>query len=171
MKKTEIRRAEAADAAVVAALGARTFAAAFGHLYPAEDLAAFLAEVHDPDKVAGEIADPAVAVWLAERDGRAIGYALAGPCGLPHAEVTSGSGELKRIYVEPGLQGEGVGQALFDAAIAWLERAGPRRLWIGVWSENHGALRFYKRQGFRKVGEYDFRVGASLDHEFILSRG
>jgi ribosomal protein S18 acetylase RimI-like enzyme len=171
MKKTEIRRARASDATEVADLGARTFAAAFGHLYPAEDLSAFLTEVHDKDRVAAEIADPLIAVWLAQQESRAVGYAVAGPCGLPHPGVTEGCGELKRIYVEPGLQGEGVGKQLFDAAMGWLERDGPRRLWIGVWSGNHGAQRFYERHGFRTVGHYDFRVGASLDHELIMTRG
>jgi ribosomal protein S18 acetylase RimI-like enzyme len=168
---TEIRRAGAADAATVARLGAQTFDAAFGHLYPQEELATFLAEVHDEDKVAAEIADADTAVWLAERGERAVGYAVAGPCALPHPEARPDQGELKRIYVEPGLQGEGVGQALFDTAMAWLERDGPRRLWISVFSDNHGAQRFYQRQGFAKVGEYKFRVGASLDKEFILRRG
>jgi ribosomal protein S18 acetylase RimI-like enzyme len=168
---TEIRRAGAADAATVARLGADTFAAAFGHMYPKEDLAAFLAEVHVEDKVAAEIADPDIGLWLAERGGRAAGYAVAGPCGLPHPEASPDEGELKRIYVEPGLQGEGVGRALIETALAWLERDGPRRLWISVWSGNHGAQRFYERQGFAKVGDYQFRVGATLDEEFILSRG
>ena len=39
------------------------------------------------------------------------------------------------------------------------ERDGPRTLWIGVWSENLGAQRFYARYGFEKVGEYEFSVG------------
>jgi len=171
MTKTKIRPADAADAPVVAQLGARTFAAAFGHLYSPEDLAAFIKETHAVTKVAGELADPAMAAWLAECDGTAVGYALAGPCALPHPEVTPACGELKRIYVEAGQQGGGVGARLMDAALAWLERDGPRRLWIGVWSENLGAQRLYERAGFRKVGEYGFRVGQSVDHEFILSRG
>ena len=52
----------------------------------------------------------------------------------------------------------------------WLERDGPRTLWIGVWSENHGAQRFYTRHGFARVGEYQFPVGRVRDHEFILRR-
>ena len=47
---------------------------------------------------------------------------------------------------------------------------GPRDVWIGVWSENHGAQRFYARHGFEKVGEYGFTVGRTVDHEFILRR-
>jgi ribosomal protein S18 acetylase RimI-like enzyme len=171
MTKTTIRRANATDAEVMADLGARTFADTFGHLYPPEDLEAFLADTHTPRKVAAELANPDMAAWLAERDGVAVGYALVGPCGLPHPEVTADCGELKRIYVDGDQRGEGVGAQLIDTALSWLERDGPRRLWLGVWSENHGAQRFYERNGFRKVGEYGFRVGASVDHEFIMSKG
>ena len=46
-----------------------------------------------------------------------------------------------------------------------------RDVWIGVWSENHGAQRLYARHGFEKVGEYEFKVGQTRDHEFILRRG
>ena len=90
---------------------------------------------------------------------------------LPHADVAPGDGELKRLYVLQEHQGGGRGSRLFDAAIAWLLRDGPRTLWIGVWSENHGAQRFYARHGFERVGDYDFVVGNTRDHEFILRRG
>jgi ribosomal protein S18 acetylase RimI-like enzyme len=171
MTKTTIRRAEAVDAAVLADLGARAFAATFGHLYPPRDLESFLAEAHAVEKVAAELANPATAAWLAERDGDAIGYAIVGPCALPHADVTPSCGELKRIYVLAEGRGDGLGSRLMDEALAWLERDGPRRLWIGVWSENLGAQRLYERLGFRKVGEYGFRVGDTIDREFILRRG
>jgi ribosomal protein S18 acetylase RimI-like enzyme len=171
MTKTTIRCAQAPDAEVLADLGARTFATSFGHLYSPEDLSDFLHTTHAVEKIAAELADPATAAWLAERDGEAVGYALAGPCGLPHPEVTPACGELKRIYLLAEGQGEGAGRRLMDAALAWLERDGPRRLWIGVWSQNLHAQRFYERAGFAKVGEYQFKVGATRDREFILSRG
>jgi ribosomal protein S18 acetylase RimI-like enzyme len=170
MPKTTIRRARADDAPTLADLGARTFATTFGHLYPAADLAAFLGATHTPDKVAAELAAPRMAAWLAERDGVAIGYALAGPCALPHPEVTGQCGELKRIYVLSDAQGEGLGARLMDLAIAWLDSAGRKAVWLGVWSENLAAQRFYVRNGFRKVGEYAFHVGASVDREFIMRR-
>ena len=52
----------------------------------------------------------------------------------------------------------------------WLQRDGARTVWIGVWSANHGARRFYERRGFHKVGAYGFAVGNTIDHEFILRR-
>ncbi len=110
-------------------------------------------------------------MWLAEREGAPIGYALAGPCDLPHSEVTAACGELKRIYLTPAAQGAGLGSRLMTQALDWLERDGPRRIWIGVWSGNRAARRLYERLGFAKVGEYYFKVGEAMDREFILRRG
>jgi ribosomal protein S18 acetylase RimI-like enzyme len=59
---------------------------------------------------------------------------------------------------------------IFDAALEWLERDGPRTLWISVWSENVGAQRFYARRGFEKAGEYEFPVGRVRDREFMFRR-
>ena len=168
---TVIRRALPADAPALAAIGRATFATAFGHLYWPADLEAFLNEAHGLERTRRDLADPACALWLAEAGGEAMGYALAGPCDLPHPEVTDGCGELKRIYVAEGAQGGGLGARLMAEALAWLERDGPRRLWIGVFSGNLGARRLYERQGFEKVGEYYFHVGQARDREFILRRG
>lgn len=165
-----IRRAGPGDAETLSALGARTFADTFGHLYPPEDLQAFLAEAYGLERTRADLADPAKAAWLVEAGGQAVGYALAGPCGLPHAEVTPACGELKRIYLLNGWQGGGLGGRLFATVMDWLEADGPRDIWIGVWSENHGAQRFYARHGFEKVGGYGFVVGRTVDSEFILRR-
>ncbi|WP_312162444.1 GNAT family N-acetyltransferase [Phenylobacterium sp.] len=170
MQQPLIRRAEPSDAQVLSEIGARTFTETFAHLYPPEDLAAFLAEAYGLERTRADLAHPAKAQWLVESGGQAIGYALAGPCDLPHPDVTPASGELKRFYLLKDWQGGGVGGRLFAAVMDWLERDGPRDLWIGVWSENFGAQRFYGRHGFERVGEYGFKVGRTVDHEFILRR-
>ena len=135
-----------------------------------KETADFLAQAYGLESAKADLADPAKATWLVEAGGQAVGYALAGPCGLPHDEVTPACGELKRLYLLKDWQNGGTGRRLFTEVMAWLERDGPRDLWIGVWSENFGAQRFYARQGFSKVGEYGFRVGSTTDHEFILRR-
>ena len=165
-----IRRAVAADADTLAALGAATFVETFGHLYSPPDLQVFLDESHAPEAYAKVLADPAYALWIAEDDGRPVAYAQAGPCGLPHAEARPAHGELKRLYVRADAQNTGTGRALMDAAMAWLERDGPRPLWISVWSENLGAQRFYGRYGFEFAGEYAFLVGEQRDREFMYRR-
>ena len=166
-----IRRATVDDAAALSSLAARTFTETFGHLYPPEDLAFFLADAYPAEKQAVILAHPDYAVWLLEDDaGNAVGHAAAGPCGLPHADVRPGDGELKRLYVLASYQNGGWGGRLFDEAERWLLRDGPRTLWVGVWSENLGAQRFYARHGFAKAGTYEFPVGRVRDLEFILRR-
>ncbi len=170
MQQPTIRRADPSDAQVLSELGARTFAETFAHLYPPQDLADFLEQAYGLARTQADLADPAKAQWLVEAGGSAVGYALAGPCDLPHPEVTPASGELKRFYLLKDWQGGGTGGRLFAEVMAWLEREGPRDLWIGVWSENFGAQRFYRRHGFEQVGAYGFQVGGTVDHELILRR-
>jgi len=170
MHEPLIRRAGPDDAAALSEIGARTFVETFGHLYPAEDLAAFLTNAHGLARTVRDLADPACAAWLVEDEGQVIGYALAGPCDLPHPEVTPACGELKRLYILGDRQGGGAGARLLRTTLDWLERDGPRTLWIGVWSQNHAAQRLYRRFGFLRAGEYLFPVGRVRDQEFILRR-
>ncbi|WP_379653717.1 GNAT family N-acetyltransferase [Pseudoxanthomonas sp. UC19_8] len=165
-----IRRATLDDAHTLSALAERTFVQTFGHLYPPGDLRDFLDEAYALERMRIVLAHPDYAIFLAEREGQAIGHAAAGPCGLPHPGVQPGDGELKRLYLLQEQQNAGIGTQLFQATIDWLLRDGPRPLWVGVWSQNFGAQRFYARHGFDKVGEYQFAVGNVLDDEFILRR-
>jgi diamine N-acetyltransferase len=165
-----IRRAGPDDAPTLSVLAARTFVETFGHLYPPKDLEDFLAEAYAVDRQQVILSHPDYAVWLLERDGVAVGHAAAGPCGLPHPDVQAGDGELKRLYLIQDEQKCGWGSRLLETALTWLERDGPRTLWLGVWSENFGAQRFYDRYGFKQVGTYEFPVGQVRDLEFILRR-
>ncbi|MFM8819857.1 MAG: GNAT family N-acetyltransferase [Phenylobacterium sp.] len=171
MAPPTLRRATTADAAKLARIGRETFVETFGHLYPAEDLAAYLPSAYDPEVTRESLGDRRQASWLLETEsGEPVGYATSGPCGLPHPEVGPGALELKRIYLLAHAQGLGAGGRLFDTVMDWMSAQAPPDIWIGVWSENFGAQRFYARRGFEKVGEYGFPVGPTVDHEFILRR-
>ena len=170
MPMPTIRRATVDDAQLLSALATRTFVEAFGHHYLDEDLQAFIADAYDVDKQRTILAHPDYAVFLLVDDGEAVGHAAAGPCGLPHVDVKPGDGEIKRLYLMKSHHNAGHGGRLFNTAVDWLQREGPRNLWVGVWSENPGAERFYARHGFEQVGEYEFPVGRVRDREFILRR-
>jgi GNAT superfamily N-acetyltransferase len=170
MTQPLIRRATPADAADLATIGALTFAETFGHLYPPHDLAEFIARQHTPAAAGALLAREDTGAWLVEVEGRAVGHALAGPCGLPHPEVTPACGELKRLYLLAEWQGGGLGGRLMGVVLDWLQAQGRTRIWVGVWSQNHGAHRLYARAGFERVGEYEFIVGATRDQDFILRR-
>lgn len=166
-----IRRATADDAAALAELGAATFVETFGHLYPAADLQTFLAKNHTSESWFRTLTNPHRAIWVAEQpNGRKIGFIGVGACKLPvqHLEITAG--EVQQLYVLAEFHNLRLGARLMDMGLDWLVSQGRSPLYIGVWSENHGAQRFYARYGFRKVGEYGFPVGSTVDREFILKR-
>lgn len=165
----QIRTAKPGDADAITRVSIDTFVEAFGDSYRPEDLAAFLAEKHSSAFYEAALADPAQRVWLAEDQGRAVGYAFAGPCELPVPDMPARSGELARLYVRAEAHGGGVGQRLLGLALGWLEETFDH-LYIGVWSENYGAQRLYARRGFVKLCEYHFMVGAQADLEWIMAR-
>ena len=121
-----IRRATPDDAQAWSVLAERAFVEAFGHLYPPADLAQFLHDSYSVEVHRAYLSNPKCAMWIVERDGEAVGYALAGrPCTLPHADIRPEDGELKRIYLLPSAQGGGVGGRLIQSAFVWLEAYGP----------------------------------------------
>ena len=168
-----IRRATPADAEPLSYLSRTCFTQTFGHLYDPGDLETFLDEAYAPGVLRAELEDPNRATWLLFEDATdeaPIGYVTACPAHLPHPDVAPGDGEIQRLYILQGHQGGGRGTALLNTALEWLEHDGPRTLWIGVWSENYGAQRFYARHGFEIVGEYSFMVGNHADRELITRR-
>ncbi|MFT4077344.1 MAG: GNAT family N-acetyltransferase [Asticcacaulis sp.] len=163
---------EPAHIPVLSQLAMDTFSETFAHLYPPEDLTAFLEKSYAPEKLAVEIADTAQFWRIVYEGDEAVAYLQCGPVGLPHAEADpTRMGELKRLYVRGSQQGKGLGKMLMAVALGWLDETyGQAPQWIGVWSENHKAQALYLSQGFEKVGEYQFPVGQTLDDEFILCR-
>jgi diamine N-acetyltransferase len=166
-----IRRATLDDASALAALGAAAFTETFGHLYPPEDLQSFLATSHSVEMWQRTLADPQRAGWVALlSDTTPIGYVVVGACKLPVVNLEPDAGEIQQLYVLARHHNLRLGTRLMDLGLAWLETPHRRPLYIGVWSENLGAQRFYGRYGFNKVGEYGFPVGTTVDREFILKR-
>jgi diamine N-acetyltransferase len=169
-RRFTVRRVTEKDAGALAHLAEITFTETFGHLYAPEDLATYVASAYTEEASLRTLRDPRMAYWLTSAEGEpAAGFALAGYCKLPVHGLEPTAGELRQLYVRSAYQKQRLGTMLFDAALAWLE-AHYSPLYVGVWSENHGAQRFYGRYGFRKVGEYGFPVGKTVDHEFILKR-
>lgn len=166
-----IRRVTADDAEMLADLGAATFTETFGHLYREEDLQAFLAESHTVAAWARKLASSELATWIATlADATPIGFITVGPCKLPVENLEPNAGEMQQLYVLAKYHKLRLGSRLMDIGLAWLEEQGRTPLYIGVWSENLGAQRFYGRYGFEKIGEYEFPVGDTIDREFILKR-
>ncbi len=166
MSDIQYRRAMPDDSPALATFAARSFTETFAHLYPPEDLAAFLAKSYGPAIQREELSDPAIGAWLALRGGVLVGYAMAGPVDMQVAHGERDR-ELYRLYVAQALKGAGIAHALMREVMAWARQGGAEALWLSVWEHNERAQRFYKRYGFAHIGEHEFMVGRVADRDFI----
>lgn len=165
MSEISYRDADAADAEALGAFAQATFTETFGHLYPPEDLTAYVDAKYRVDVVAAELADPEVRYVLALRDGALVGYSKLGVVDMD--VDTTDALELHRLYVDASVKGAGVAKALMDDGLAWARGKGARVMYLSVWENNARAQAFYKRYGFEHVKEHKFMVGRVADRDFI----
>jgi phosphinothricin acetyltransferase len=88
--------------------------------------------------------------WVAEAEGRVLGYAYAGPY-RPRAAYRSTVEDS--VYVAPDAQGRGIGRALLEKLIAACE-AGDFRLMVAVIGDeaSMGSIALHRRLGFVHAG-------------------
>ncbi len=112
---------------------------------------------------------------MIDADGELRGYSLlvARPAQDPDVAAvltTCRRTELSKCYVHPDHHGLGAAAELMHASIGAAAAAGARGLWLGVNSQNARAIRFYEKSGFRKVGTKSFRLGSTVEHDFVMER-
>ena len=75
----------------------------------------------------------------------------AGPCGSVQGVGDAGStGAIQNLGIAPGYRNRGLGSLLLLQALAGFRRAGLRRALLEVTAQNEGAIRLYRRLGFRR---------------------
>ncbi|THV40155.1 GNAT family N-acetyltransferase [Glycomyces buryatensis] len=102
----------------------------------------YLPQLYTDDQVqwwVREVMVPRSELWIAELDGRAVGFAALQQDWLHH------------LYVDPAAQGRGAGTALVEQ----VKRCRPHELNLHVFEPNTGARRLYERHGFVSVSIRD----------------
>ncbi len=102
----------------------------------------------DLTRIAGTYCRAGGAFWVLEDGGRVVG--TIGVVPLSPIEV-----EIKRVYLEASLRGQGWGRALVEHAMGWAAEQGHThvRLWSDVkFERSHG---MYERLGFVRTGIRD----------------
>jgi len=163
-----VRPARPEDAAAIAAAHVRTWQAAYEPVFGAERLAVLDEQLPARVERWERLLREEQGIWVAEEDGRVVGFVGWGPSRDEGAE-----GELYSLYVVPEAWGGGAGAALMAVARDEL-RAGYGESILWVLEDNPRARRFYEREGWvadggRKtdtflgleVGEVRYRLPAA----------
>jgi ribosomal protein S18 acetylase RimI-like enzyme len=88
------------------------------------------------------------ATWLAAYEaGHDIEY-----CGtIQGIRATHKYGAIQNVGITPAHRGRGVGTALIQAALFGFQQVGLPRAYLEVTAQNEGAVRLYRRLGFRRT--------------------
>lgn len=170
-----IRSATPADATQLSNFAAGMFRDTFGPDNNPADLELYLGTTFTVERQSAEIADPNGVILLVEMIDAGGQPLLAGYAhllrGEPPASVAGPTPiELSRFYVSLDWQGRGIAQSLMQAVVDTSLERGARTLWLGVWEHNPRAIAFYRKCGFREVGEKSFLLGTDLQNDLVFSR-
>lgn len=170
-----IRIATEEDAGRLAELAGVTFPLACPPGSSAADIAAHLASTLSEKHFRAYTADPDITILVVEAGGELLGYSMLVARPAQDPEVASAlnllpSTELSKCYLHPDHHGLGAAAELMNASIESAAAAGAQGIWLGVNSLNAKAIRFYEKSGFSKVGTKTFKLGNTVEHDFVMER-
>jgi ribosomal protein S18 acetylase RimI-like enzyme len=118
----------------------------------------YLAHLQD---AAGRAASATLLV--AEADGQVVGTVTLAAAGTPFADIArAGEYEFRMLAVDPAATGRGVAAALVAVCEDRARSAGAKRIVCSVQDTNAPALRLYRRLGYGREPERDWRPEPDL---------
>lgn len=169
-----IRIADQKDAALIAAMGRRTFYDTFAAFNTPENMDLYLSRQMTMDSMMAEAVAPDNIFLLAQLDGQPAGYAQLRSNSVPASLAGSGiegpAMEIYRIYAEQWAIGKGIGKALMTRCLELAREKGKEWIWLGVWQHNQRAIDFYAKWGFEKFGEHVFMLGTDEQTDYEMKK-
>lgn len=158
--KIEIRIANKDDAGLIALLGRITFTETFGHFFNEEqDLLDYYESTFSVDKIENSFSKPNNIYWITFVDRLAVGYAKLKLNSKSDFISESNVCQLQKIYVLKNFLSMKIGFELQNLPIKKAKEKGFSEIWLSVLNSNERAVNFYKKNGFKKIGNHDFQIG------------
>ncbi len=156
------------EIAQLQAIGRQTFAETFAESNSAENMTKYLEEAYAHEKLSSELNEPNSLFYLASFQDEIIGY-LKLNFGAAQTEIKDNNAlEIERIYVVKAFHGQKFGQLLYNKAIEVAKEKKVNYIWLGVWEENHRAIQFYTKNGFKAFDKHVFILGADVQTDIMM---
>lgn len=168
MDKLKIRKATFADTELLLAIGRQTFFEKFTENNSEESMLQYASEAYTFEQIASEVNNVNSQFYLATLNNQTVGY-LKINFGEAQTELQDPQAlELERIYVLKEFQGRKIGQQLFDRTLKIAKQANLNYVWLGVWEENSGAIKFYEKNGLKAFSKHIFMLGDDAQTDIMM---
>ena len=168
MEKLKIRKATYNDTDLLLTIGRQTFFEKFTENNSEENMLKYASEAYSFEKIASEVNNPNSQFYLATLNNQTVGY-LKINFGEAQTELQDPQAlELERIYVLNEFQGQKIGQSLFEKTLEIAKQANLNYVWLGVWEENTGAIKFYEKNGLKAFSKHIFILGDDPQTDIMM---
>lgn len=152
------------------AISRSTFAQTFDEHNNPEDMQAYLDNSFSAEKLSAELNNQNSAFYFAVDNSinSVVGYLKVNTGDAQSEKKDLDAFEIERIYVDKTYFGKKVGQLLFDKAIDIAKSKKVSYVWLGVWEENHRALAFYTKNGFKAFDKHIFKLGNDEQTDIMM---
>ena len=165
-----LRKCTIRDFDVLRELSIKTYYETFAHLNTPEDMAAYLEDAFNVDKLMAELKDNNSEFYFLYYNEKLAGYLKLNEAPSQTDINDKSALEIERIYVSSEFQGEGLGRYLMEQAISMAAERNKKYAWLGVWEKNEKAIRFYKKNGFYEIGTHTFVMGEDVQNDYVMRK-
>ena len=164
----KIRKININDLETLRNISIQTFRETFDEVNTEEDMQKYLDENLSLERLKSELENPNSEFYFLENNNEILGYLKLNFKDAQTEKVEENHFEIERIYVLKAFLGQKIGQILFDKAIEIGREKNLEYVWLGVWEENHRAIRFYEKNGFEIFGKHDFVLGEDVQTDLLM---
>ena len=170
-KMNLIVKAKEGDFQLLADIGSKSFIESHGSSASTADINDYVNEKYNCDVLKEEIRNPENIYHIIFHNNQPAGYSKI-VFNVPHSNIPlENVTKMERIYLLKEFYSLKLGFELFSFNIELSKNNNQAGMWLYVWKENHRAVRFYKRTGFKVVGSYDFKITdthSNPNHQMFL---
>lgn len=133
-----------------------------------------------PEQLQNELNTEGSIFYFVEQDNHIIGYFKINTNKSPaHTDrphfyfdfspfETINTTELERIYLKKEYQGKGFAAEMMSFIEDCARQKNSQYLWLGVWTMNPKAIRYYEKCGFITFGEHIFQIGQDAQKDYLM---
>ena len=164
----QIRKLDITDLENLQKISITTFRETFEEVNSEEDMQKYLDENLSLERLKNELENLDSEFYFIENENKNLGYLKLNFGNAQTEKVEENYFEIERIYVLKAFLGQKIGQILFDKAIEIGREKNLEYVWLGVWEENHRAIKFYEKNGFEIFGKHDFVLGEDVQTDLLM---
>lgn len=147
-----------------------TFISSYAHKNEPAGFNAYVEKAFDINQLKNELETKNSFFYFVFSEAQLIGYLKLNIAPAQSDFNDPFSLEIERIYLLKAFQGKGIGRQVMHFIEDQARQHSKSYIWLGVWTKNPEAVRFYEKLGFAITGVHNFVVGTEVQDDHVMQK-